>query len=261
MNDQELMTTTKELVKKEKQYTLQILKHLEEIDRRRCFADLGYSSLFQYCVKELFYSEMEAAARVNSARLLRTIPVVGKKIVDGTISLTTASQLQTFIKKEKIKDENLKLMLINEVSGKSKREVEQILLSRESKSTPKMLKLELSDKIYEKLLKLQTLVGGGDLDKLIETLVDHKLDELKPKKESKKTDSTTRYIPVKVQREVNTRAQHRCEYISPITGKRCTAIHYLQYDHITPFSKGGVATTTNIQRICSIHNLRKGSRS
>jgi len=48
MNDLQLMNEVKSLVKKEKFYTLQILKHLEEIDRRRCFSDLEYSSIAIY---------------------------------------------------------------------------------------------------------------------------------------------------------------------------------------------------------------------
>ncbi|MCK5073284.1 MAG: hypothetical protein KAQ98_07645, partial [Bacteriovoracaceae bacterium] len=57
LNDKKLLNDTMDLVKKERKTTSEILEHLEEIERRRLFCDLKYSSLFEYCTKELKYSE------------------------------------------------------------------------------------------------------------------------------------------------------------------------------------------------------------
>ncbi|PIT99630.1 MAG: hypothetical protein COT74_11590, partial [Bdellovibrionales bacterium CG10_big_fil_rev_8_21_14_0_10_45_34] len=61
LKDQELLSKTKSLVQKERELLTEVLQHMREIDRRKLFSDLGYRSLFDYAVKELGYSEGQAA--------------------------------------------------------------------------------------------------------------------------------------------------------------------------------------------------------
>ena len=80
LKDQELLKQTQKLVSQERILTAEILNHLAEIQRRRLFADLGYSSLFAYCVSELKYSHAQAQRRIEAMRLLVEIPEVKEKI-------------------------------------------------------------------------------------------------------------------------------------------------------------------------------------
>ncbi|NUM87788.1 MAG: hypothetical protein HUU37_01155, partial [Bdellovibrionales bacterium] len=50
LTDKTLLEETENLVRKERQLLGVILRHLREIERRRLFSSLGYSSLFTYCV-------------------------------------------------------------------------------------------------------------------------------------------------------------------------------------------------------------------
>ena len=50
LHDQQLLSETKKLVQIERQVLTKILNHLREIDRRKLYCDLGYSSLFYYAV-------------------------------------------------------------------------------------------------------------------------------------------------------------------------------------------------------------------
>ena len=102
-NDQ-LLLQTKNLVQKERQINIQVLQHLQEIEKRKLYLDRGFPSLFEYAVKELGYSHSAAYRRIKSMRLCRDIPQAESKIKTGSLNLTTASQLQTFFEKKKRKD-------------------------------------------------------------------------------------------------------------------------------------------------------------
>ena len=102
-NDQ-LLLQTKNLVQKERQINIQVLQHLQEIEKRKLYLDRGFPSLFEYAVKELGYSHSAAYRRIKTMRLCRDIPQAVSKIKTGSLNLTTASQLQTFFEKKKRKD-------------------------------------------------------------------------------------------------------------------------------------------------------------
>ena len=53
LSDSELLIKTKNLVREEKRITQEVLNHLEEIEYRKLYLARGYSSLLDYCVKEL----------------------------------------------------------------------------------------------------------------------------------------------------------------------------------------------------------------
>ena len=48
-NDQ-LLLQTKNLVQKERQINIQVLQHLQEIEKRKLYLDRGFPSLFEYAV-------------------------------------------------------------------------------------------------------------------------------------------------------------------------------------------------------------------
>lgn len=66
-----------------------------------------------------------------------------------------------------------------------------------------------------------------------------------------KTD-TSRHIPQDVKNAVWQRDGGKCA--------QCGAEHYLEYDHIIPFSKGGANSVANVQLLCRSCNLKKSDR-
>jgi len=89
LKDRDLLMKTKVLVKKERLLLENILLHLQEIHRRRLYADLGYSNLFKYLVRELHYSEGAAARRVQALKLIQKVPEAKDMIKRGDLNLTT----------------------------------------------------------------------------------------------------------------------------------------------------------------------------
>lgn len=59
----------------------------------------------------------------------------------------------------------------------------------------------------------------------------------------------SRYIPKAVKEEVRRRDRNRC--------RNCSATDYLEFDHITPHSKGAPAIVDNIQLLCRKCNIAK----
>ena len=104
MSNDQLLLQTKSLIQKERQINIQVLQHLQEIEKRKLYLDRGFPSLFEYAIKELGYSHSAAYRRIKAMRLCRDIPQATSKIKTGSLNLTTASQLQTFFEKKKRKD-------------------------------------------------------------------------------------------------------------------------------------------------------------
>ena len=110
----------------EKSATLTLLNYLAEVEQRRLFSILGFSSMWEYVHKALHYSEAQSFDRVNAMRLIVKVPEAKKELEKGNLSLTTAAKLAAHVRRKKCApSETVNLLKI--VSGKSSREVEQVL--------------------------------------------------------------------------------------------------------------------------------------
>lgn len=190
VSDKELLDRTKMLVKEERSYTLEIIKHLEEIFRRRLFTDLGYSSLFDYCTRHLGYSPAQAQRRINASRLIHDLPEVESLIKSGRVTLSNASQLQSFVVqeekgREQKMDRGQKRDLLLKIADKSAREAERILAEQSSLPTkiPKELarhlkndrveiRFSLKGKEYREMCALMDKFNLNNMEELIIKLKD-----------------------------------------------------------------------------------------
>ena len=69
-----------------------------------------------------------------------------------------------------------------------------------------------------------------------------------------------RHIPVGVTRAVWKRDGGRCTFVS-VTGVRCPATEWLQFDHVDAYARGGEGTTANIRLRCRGHNQYEADRT
>src|SRR5262249_5933173 len=97
LSNNELHQQTLQAAQTEQHATLALLHYLQEVESRKLFAIRGYSSLFEYIVKALHYSEAAASERLAAMRLLKGLPEVEAKLVSGELTLTTAAKIQHFI--------------------------------------------------------------------------------------------------------------------------------------------------------------------
>jgi len=92
--DQVLLEQTRMLARHEQALQLSVLDHLREIEARRLYLRLGYSSLFDYTVRELHYTEAAAWRRIKAMRLCRETRGVRERLQDGSLNLSNAALLQ-----------------------------------------------------------------------------------------------------------------------------------------------------------------------
>jgi len=73
-----------------------------------------------------------------------------------------------------------------------------------------------------------------------------------------RTTGDGRYIPQDVREFVWERDEGCCRAV--VAGIRCRATTNLHFDHVIPFIRGGATLEAkNIQVLCRLHNLQKGS--
>ena len=140
---------------------MEILRHLQEISRRKLYADLKYASLFEYAVRELGYSEAAASRRIQAVYLIREIPEVAPKIESGALNLTNVCQAQSFFRDMKkvepaaalTKDQ--KTAVLAKLEDKSSREGQRILLSM---SPPQVLPRERERVVSEEHMEMRFVV-------------------------------------------------------------------------------------------------------
>ena len=105
LSDDRLLERTKELSGIEHQLEVVVIDHLREIQKRHLYLRRGFSSLFDYAVRELGYSDAAAWRRLKAMRLCADIDGVRERLQDGSMTLNAAAQLQNaFDRQERNRD-------------------------------------------------------------------------------------------------------------------------------------------------------------
>lgn len=242
------------LVQEERKLLAQVLWHLREIDVRKLYSDLKCSSLFDYCVKILKYSESQASRRVSATRLLRKFPEIMSQIENGNLNLTHLNRAQTFFNEENIKDPQSMLEIINKIKGTRIKETDRILWELKAPYQQRKVTITINEGTLDAIKKVQNLKGHvlKDVDLVLMEMTALALKEWDPgvvKRKTKILESKTRYIPVQVRAAVYTRDHGQCQ--------NCKVMGHLEYDHVKPFAMGGETTVENLRLLCRNCNQRK----
>ena len=176
LKNSELDLRIKSLARQERELLTQVLHVIKEIDNRRLYLELSYSSLFAYLTESVGYSAASAQRRIDASRLLNEIPALSEKIENGEIHLTQASMIQKAAREIKrtrqmIVSTEDKLDLLSSLSGKNQRETEiqvaqyfdmpiiQKSIERSQADDSVRLEITLSKSQYEKLKQAQALLS------------------------------------------------------------------------------------------------------
>lgn len=156
---QMIVNKAEKLVREERRITTEILECLHEIDSKMIYAEMAYSSLYEFCVKHLKYSEGSAHRRISAMRLLKSLPESTKeeakaKIESGSVSVTNLSLLQGFLKIEKketgkVYSAEEKSALIQNIENRSKLEIEKQLAAIQPQIIPRESKRVLTESLTE----------------------------------------------------------------------------------------------------------------
>jgi hypothetical protein len=116
-----LIDRLKNLSRIERRSLALLIVHLIEFDKRKLYADEGYSSLFAYCTKELHYSESSAGKRIYAARAARKFPAILHLLDSGELHLESILLIAPHLTEEN------HLELLARAQGRSKRELESMV--------------------------------------------------------------------------------------------------------------------------------------
>jgi hypothetical protein len=98
LKDTELEISLQNAVRTERKIIHIVILHIQEISRRKIFLARGYSSLFEYLVKEAKYSSSAAQRRIEAARLVTAVPSVAESLQSGDLNLSQIGEVQRAVK-------------------------------------------------------------------------------------------------------------------------------------------------------------------
>jgi len=125
LSNHDLLSSTRNVVARERGITIEVLDHLNEVERRKLYLELGHSSMFAYCTEELRYSASAAKRRISTARCIAQFPAALPLLQADEINLSTITQIS------KIINEQNSRALLERIRNKSQREVEAIVAEYE----------------------------------------------------------------------------------------------------------------------------------
>ena len=124
LSDAQLTAAVHRLAREERSATLALVVHLSVFDQRRLYLGAAFPSLFTYCRAVLKLSEHEAYHRILAARTGRAFPLVFELLGSARINLTTVRLVAKHLTLENHAE------LLGAASGKSKRQVKELVASR-----------------------------------------------------------------------------------------------------------------------------------
>ncbi len=286
LSDKDLLQNTKKLVARERELFTEIIHHLQEIQRRRLFSDLGCRSLWDYCMKALGYSESQVKRTIDAMKLIQEIPEVEAIIEKGELSLSNVVAAQVHFRSEEKAGAPLsveaKLEVIETLKNKSTREGEKILLEKSSaepapvKERIKKVTAKISEIKFgadEKFLEMMDAVKGllahkhpqmntQELMEIVFTMALDKLDPARKVNTEKKMPKNLppapavkneagvgrKHISIKIKRDVWKESGSKCV--------NCKSHYSLEIDHEMPVSLGGGSAKENLRLLCRNCNQR-----
>src|SRR5438067_1032929 len=89
-----------DLVRSERNLVVQFVVELAGFARRELYRELGYTSLFYYCVRQLGLSKSSAYRRSEVSRLIARLPVIGEQLAGGRLSIRALVELREVLTEE-----------------------------------------------------------------------------------------------------------------------------------------------------------------
>jgi 5-methylcytosine-specific restriction endonuclease McrA len=275
MNNESLFQKVKSLVASERRIGIEILECLQEIDRRRAYAELRYDGLFTYCVKELGFTDSQAYQRIQAMRAVKEIPELKPLVESGSLSVSSISKVQTHLKHEKKlgiqHSRNEKFGLFNTFKDMTSREVDVKLAEVRGEVLLEKMVLELDPELVELWKRAKGLAAhrsaGGENAAVLKVLLKDWLGRNDPaSKEPRRAvpsstrvdvtasnDVSKRYISASLKQDIWREGGGKCA--------RCGSRHAIEIDHVLPFALGGKTSKENLRLLCRSCNQFAATRA
>lgn len=289
LTNEQIETEMLALTQQERKITKRILELINLSEERKLFLERGYPTMVDWLVKVYGYSERAAFRRISAARLLKTNPQISQKLEAGAVNLTTLSQVQSAIRaQEKATGQTVsaatKMRVIDGIENKSSLETERTLLAffletalqvkqdRVSRvdSQNSRLSINLSNDTLKDLNRVRELLShsmpGANWADIFQHLVSEFLkrnDPLRNQSSSvpRKSTAHAQGVSAAVRRLVLQHSRASCDYVDPISKRRCGSTFQIEIDHIRPKAFGGGDEPENLRCLCRKHNQLMAERN
>jgi len=279
-----IITRLKTLRHREHECTVEIIESLVQCNREKAYLEHGCSTLWDFLVREMKYSNAAASRRYKAMKCAERFPQVIEMLRTHELSLSTLAQTESLLGAANDPKE-----LLDRLAGKSHREVERVVaLERPAAKKPKeivrrvavkpkqsstplleapttdpieervTLRTSLSTEKFEAFEEARAIVSrkhpSATVEDVLNEMVEFFLKHKAPKqRKPAKPKPRTRHIPVATRDQVMLRDKQRCTFRSR-SGRTCNSTHNLQIDHIKPFALGGAHDPKNLRVLCAAHN-------
>ncbi len=221
---------------------------------------MGYSSLFDYCVRKLGYSEGSAY------KSIKTGEVALSDIEGKTRREVEALEIKPIeIRREKERVRRVKIKAKADESLPSLFEAKEIKPMSQAKAPEERFEItftltkEEDSKLEKAKRKFSHALNGDSSNRgLFLLLLRRAMKPRKIKARAARTD--TRRIPEPVKREVYERDNGQCTYVAT-NGRSCSETKFLEYDHVLAFSLGGKSEASNLRLRCCAHNRLEADKT
>ena len=271
-----------ECAKRYLQLETELIEILQSIDEQKTFRVLGFSSLFQYCLKALGLSENQSYAFIQVSRKAREVPALKAAINMGTLSVNQAKKITSVITSEN------SAVWIGKASLLTQRQLEKEIVKEKPKeavkdrmsyveSTRVKLVCGISEKLMKDLELVQDLLSQktkrpSTLEEALCGAVDLYLKKNDPVRRAKRVLSNPKHvsrrvksdtaakgrhpIPARTKHEVMQRDEGQCIHVDRF-GQRCEQRRWLDVHHRTPVAEGGTNTLENLITLCKNHHVHQ----
>jgi hypothetical protein len=234
---------------------------------QRAYLELGYATMFDWLTNGCGYSNGAAQRRIEASRLLRAVPQVVEKLEAGKVNLSTLAKAQTVINaQERATGQRItaefKKKIVEKIENKSSVEAERSLFEMMPESKKQVFQekrvaideettrhsMNFSKEMSEDLKRLKEIHSHKFPNASDAEIVAFALRKLLEQSTSAAEVNRTR------------KAESRCTYKDPVSGKICCSRYQVQMDHIVPRVLGGSHEPDNLRPLCRQHNLLMAER-
>jgi hypothetical protein len=120
-----------DLARSERHLVVQFVVELAGFAKRELHRELGYTSLFYYCVRQLGLSKSSAFRRSEAARLIARFPAIADRLTQGRLSIRALVELR-----EVLTEEN-HCGVLTRAEGKSQEEAQLLALEYRPRPVPR----------------------------------------------------------------------------------------------------------------------------
>src|SRR6185369_7092298 len=115
----------------EREVQVEFLLHLDAFDQRRGWAEAGYPSLWEWCLRVLYLREGAAGRRIAAMRVLRRFPTLAAALREGRLCLSTLALLGPVLTDDNRDD------LVARAAFQTRAEVERLVAALAPRPAPK----------------------------------------------------------------------------------------------------------------------------